>query len=576
MSQPLTEPVAPIVHWTAARTTRMRPWLISLFLLLALGFQGTRGIWDPDEGRYTNVALNMLDSGDWVNPKRNDDVAHWTKPPVTYWAIAASVGAFGRTPWAARLPIALAYLSCIWLAWALARRLAPGAEAYAAVAYATMLLPFGAGQLVTTDFIMTALQTAAVMGFVEARFGAPARSRWWLLLMWVAFALAFMTKGPPALLPLLAIVVFELWVPQARRHPVLTISGSLLFVLIALPWYLAVILGHPGLLDYFLGSEVVARIATNHFNRHGEWYGWIEIYLPTLLIGTMPWSFVLWRRLRNQMPTIRQWRDRDIRREHAPQVLLMLWIALPLLVFCLARSRLPLYVLPLFVPIALLIAQQWHADPRRAPSAGKLVVWSGLLLVVKCVAAYWPTHKNAAEWADAIRNRVPYTVDEVVFVEDMVRYGLNLHLNAEIEKIALDATEFARFSPEYDESLDAELAEADAGTLFVAKQDLWPKLKPRIERIGAQVAVHGQPYQGRLFFSVAMPRPNGIQPHSIPSRIHEAVPPGVSLSSESPGRAIGEAGPPFALKSVVPDEASATNPSMSTRPATPMPVSGSK
>src|SRR6187549_3605864 len=94
-------------------------------LLLALGFLGSRGIWDPDEGRYTNVGLMMLDTGDWLNPKRNHDVGHWTKPPLTYWSIASSVGIFGRTAWAARLPIALSYLLCVWLTWRIARRLAP-------------------------------------------------------------------------------------------------------------------------------------------------------------------------------------------------------------------------------------------------------------------------------------------------------------------------------------------------------------------------------------------------------------------------------------------------------------------
>lgn len=89
-----------------------RWWLLPLLgILLGLGFLGSRGIWDPDEGRYTNVALVMLDSGDWLDPMRNEDTGHWTKPPVTYWLVAASVAAFGRNPWAARLPIALAYLA---------------------------------------------------------------------------------------------------------------------------------------------------------------------------------------------------------------------------------------------------------------------------------------------------------------------------------------------------------------------------------------------------------------------------------------------------------------------------------
>ena len=194
-----------------------RWWLLPLLgILLGLGFLGSRGIWDPDEGRYTNVALVMLDSGDWLDPMRNEDTGHWTKPPVAYWLVAASVAAFGRNPWAARLPIALAYLACALLAWRIARRLQPGTEPAAVVVYLTLLLPSGAAQLVTTDFPLAAAQALAMHAFVEHRFGEPRAGIGWLLAMWAAFALAFMVKGPPALLPLAAIAAFGLLVPNER------------------------------------------------------------------------------------------------------------------------------------------------------------------------------------------------------------------------------------------------------------------------------------------------------------------------------------------------------------------------
>ena len=67
-------------------------WIGALAVVLALALLGHRGIWDPDEGRYTNVALHMLSSGDWIDPHRSTEVGHWTKPPLTYWAIASAVG----------------------------------------------------------------------------------------------------------------------------------------------------------------------------------------------------------------------------------------------------------------------------------------------------------------------------------------------------------------------------------------------------------------------------------------------------------------------------------------------------
>ena len=110
----------------------------------------------------------MLNSGDWLNPRRNHEVGHWTKPPLTYWAIASSIAVFGANPWAARLPAALSYLLCIWLTWRIARRLSPGSEHAAALIYATMLFTVGASQLITTDYLLAACDA----GDVGVRRGA--------------------------------------------------------------------------------------------------------------------------------------------------------------------------------------------------------------------------------------------------------------------------------------------------------------------------------------------------------------------------------------------------------------------
>lgn len=475
-------------------------WTIVMVLTLALAFLGSRGIWDPDEGRYTNVAVNMLDSGDWLNPRRNDEVGHWTKPPLTYWAIASSVGVLGRNPWAARLPISLAYLLCVWLTWRIARRLAPGTETPAAVVYATMLLPFGASQLVTTDFILAACETLAVWAFVEARWGKT-HSRAWISLMWAAFALAFLAKGPPGLLPLAVIVLCDRLLPGRRKA--LEITGIGLFAVLALPWYAAVVLNNPGLFEYFVGDEVVNRIATNAFGRNGQWYGWLAVYAPTLVLGTMPWTPSLWRWTRILPARIRRWRDPAAREQEAAMLLLAIWVLLPLAVFCLARSRLPLYVLPVFVPLAILIAIQRQGERRSLPHWGWLAAWCGALLALKLGAAAWPSHKNAAEWSDVLRSRTSDVIHEVVFIEDMARYGLRLHLNAEIEKVSLLPVAGARFNPTFDEDLATELAEGEPGVVYITKQALWAEIRSRIEAKGYRVKTLGRPYRERVMFTIA-------------------------------------------------------------------------
>jgi 4-amino-4-deoxy-L-arabinose transferase-like glycosyltransferase len=476
-------------------------WVAAMAVVLALGFLGTRGIWDPDEGRYTNVALNMLDSGDWLNPRRSNEVGHWTKPPLTYWAIASSVAVFGQNAFAARLPSALAYLLCVWLAWRIARRLAPGSEVTAAAAYATMLFTVGAAQMITTDYVLSACTGVAMWAFVEARFGEGMHSRRWMALMWVAFALAFLTKGPPALAHLLAALVFDQLMPARKRSRVFQWSGLALFVLLALPWYAAVIANHPGLFRYFIGDEVVNRVATNEFGRNGQWYGWLLVYGPTLLLGTLPWTPALLRWVRTLPTHIRGWRDQQSRDREAPTLLLALWLLLPLLVFCLARSRLPLYILPLFLPLAVIVAAR-RLQERRQLNWRWLGAWVVVLLAMKFAASQWPTHKDASEWAREIHARAGGRVSEVLFVEDMARYGLHLHLDANIEKLSLEPKPQARFNPEYDQTLAQELAEHEPDTVWICKQELWPQLRQRVAAQGYHAEPLGAPYQGRVIFRV--------------------------------------------------------------------------
>lgn len=482
-------------------------WIAAYALVLAFSFMGSRGIWDPDEGRYTNVAINMLESGDWLNPRRNEDTGHWTKPPLTYWAIASSVGVFGLNPWAARLPVALSYLLCVWLTWRIAKRLAPGTEACAALVYATMLLPFGTAQMVTTDFILTACETLAIWAFVESRHGAR-RPLLWIALMWSGFALAFLTKGPPGLLPLLVVLLFDWLMPG--QHRAFRISGLALFVALALPWYVAVMLNNPGLFEYFIGDEVINRITTDEFGRHGEWYGWAEIYVPTLLIGTLPWTASLWRWARGLATTLRRWRDADARRDEAPLLFLTAWVLLPLLMFCLARSRMPLYILPLFVPLAILAAIQRTREGRPLPRWPSLLAWTVVLLGLKLAAAYWPSHKDASQWAREIEARTQMPIHEVVFVSDMARYGLRLHLDAEIEKVDLDpipAGSQARFNPVYDEDLATELEESrdEPGAIWICKEAMWPEVRSHIRDRGFRAIPIGAPYQERIIFRTGTP-----------------------------------------------------------------------
>jgi 4-amino-4-deoxy-L-arabinose transferase len=434
--------------------------LVTLLVVMAFAFQGTRGIWEPDEGRYTATSLNMLESGDWLVPTLDGEHAHLTKPPIVYWAIAASVGAFGYNEWAARLPGALAFVGTGLFVFGLGRRLCPAQPWLPALIWSLSLAPFVGSHVVSTDGLLMCFETAAMFAFVEAWSSTGPERRRWLLAMWLGWGLAFMTKGPPGLLPLGAMVVFLVAHDRPRLQGLFAPAGLLVFGVVAFTWFALIVYQEPDRIGYFLGYEVYDRVFTATHDRNAQWYGAFEVYLPVLLLGAMPWpvfAIAATGGLRATWRTcVARVRERDLQ-----TLLLLYWFLLPLAVFCVARSRLQLYVLPLFVPLALAMARSmagWAWLDRR-----RLAIVAGLtgatLLAVKGTLAYLPSDRDSRRTAAAIAQVLEtHGIEEIAFVGMRPFYGLELYLDVHVEAVHFkgDGVDYSRFLAA--ENLCSELA----------------------------------------------------------------------------------------------------------------------
>jgi 4-amino-4-deoxy-L-arabinose transferase len=451
--------------------TRPPAWLIALLIAIAFAFQGTRGIWEPDEGRYTTAALNMLQSGDWLVPTLDGEHAHLTKPPIVYWAIASSVGLLGRNEWAVRLPGALAFAGTGLLLFGLGRRLCSAKPWLPAVVWSLSLAPVIAANIVSTDALLVLFETAAMFAFVEWWTRDASERRRWAVAMWIGWGLAFMTKGPPGLLPLGAMIAFLAIHDRSRLRGLFPVAGLVAFSVVAFTWFTIVVWQQPDRLGYFLGYEVYDRVFTGVHKRNSQWYGAFEIYVPVLLAGALPWwPFALaaaggpraaWRRLCEQVGA----RDREL-------LMLLYWLALPLAVFFLARSRLYLYILPLFVPLALLLARplaRWDwLDGARLRWIGAATALA--LIAAKGALAHFPANRDSRAMAGEVREVLQRTgAAQIAFVGMRPFYGLVLYLDLQVGNVHLEgeAHQYSKFLSE--ETLCSELA-ARERTLFAVKR----------------------------------------------------------------------------------------------------------
>jgi len=166
---------------------------------LAVWFCGLadRALGEPDEGRYAEVAREMLVSHDWITPQLNG-FNFFDKPPLHYWATASAYMAFGVNPWSARLWCALTgLLAMAAMGWAGARLFGREAGGYAMAILGSSLLFAMGSHINTLDMGVAAFLTVGIACFLVAQFDPTAAPyRVWLnLLMWFALALAVLSKG---------------------------------------------------------------------------------------------------------------------------------------------------------------------------------------------------------------------------------------------------------------------------------------------------------------------------------------------------------------------------------------------
>jgi len=470
---------------------------VAAALAFALALQGSRPIWDPDEGRYVDVALQMLRSGDWWTPHLHPEVPHLSKPPLTYWLIASSLRACGRSEWAARLPEALAFAATILLVGGIARRLAPGADRAAAVVYATSLLPFVAASILTTDTLLASWVALASWGLVELAFGAgpPGRAR---VALWAGFGLAFLTKGPPAALPILGLVAglaATRRLPRGDRRAV-SVASVALFLPLGFGWYLHEIATHPDVLGYWLGREVVDRVSSAEVDRNAGWGGLVSAYGPVLLLGLLPWwPLALFRR-----------RPDPIGAGNGPAGvprLLAVWIALPLAVFALAQSRLPLYLLPLAAPASIALALR--LGPLEGSRRGLRVLAIGAaaaLIALKGLAATHESDRDGRRLAKEILSVAAIRPAEVDFVGTRPRYALAFYLDCDVGSIRLaqDAPDERPAYRPLTAPLAAELLKPVHGRrLFLVMDGRREAFLDEVRALGFETHEHGRVRRMSLF-----------------------------------------------------------------------------
>ena len=394
---------------------------------------GTPRLWDEDEPKNAQCAYEMFEAGNWIVPTFNQEL-RTDKPILLYWFMLIAYHLFGPTEFAARLPSALCGIGTALLTFHLGRRLFNASVGlWGALLVSSSLWFVVASRAATPDGLLIFFSTLALWLYVRGAFpqdgeslargqdryvGIPS-SGWTFLAMYAAMGMAVLAKGPIGLLlPGSVIGCFILcsnstwskatpskerpsggiggwfrslrsigsWAVQTfwpRRvmdvaWQLRPLTAMLVVGVISIPWYVAVGLQTDWMWPkgFFLDHNI------GRFSSPMEGHGGPPLYhILSIAVCFFPASIFLAPMIANVIRQLRTKADtHGGANAQAGSIFALSWIAVYVIFFSLAGTKLPSYVTPTYPPLAMLTGfffYQWVTAPQKISRA-----WQRIALVV--------------------------------------------------------------------------------------------------------------------------------------------------------------------------------------------------
>jgi 4-amino-4-deoxy-L-arabinose transferase-like glycosyltransferase len=324
---------------------------------------------DRDEPRFAQASKQMLESGDFVDIRVQDEARH-KKPVGIHWMQSAAVAAAeavgvpeARTTIALyRVPSLVGALGVVLLTYWAGLAFAGRREAFLAGAFmAASLVLMTEARLAKTDAMLTACSVAVMGGLARAYLarGVGRLPGATVAIFWAALAVGILVKGPLVLM-FAALCALVLSVCERSPRWLLALRpalGVVLTVAIVAPWFLAIAVKTGG--AYYtaaVGDDLLGKVAAgqqNHWAPPGYYLAaFFATFWPAAALAAMAAPFA--------------WRQR---RDDAFAFLLA-WIVPSWIIFEAVSTKLPHYVLPLYPAIAIATAMAIRAGAVGPKSRG--------------------------------------------------------------------------------------------------------------------------------------------------------------------------------------------------------------
>jgi 4-amino-4-deoxy-L-arabinose transferase-like glycosyltransferase len=302
-------------------------------------------LWAADEQTYSQWAFHMFKTGDYLTPWAFGDVSFWiAKPPLNMWLMALSYQAFGISNVSSRLPSAIFGSLSLILVFFLGKKLYNSYVGFlSAIILGTFTTFYAFSTHAMTDVPFVFFIMASIYFFVVSEnTEKPDR---YAVSSGVFFALALMTKQLEALV--IPVIILTYLIATKRSIKFFFTKQFTLFwdfgLLLFSPWliYMGISFGSQFWNNYFIYSAVTRAVTP--IEGHAESY---LFYFNYIINNELLWAVML--PFAAGLCTFKA-----IFKRAKPETLIILWMALVLLVFTFAQTKLYWYILPAFPAFAI-------------------------------------------------------------------------------------------------------------------------------------------------------------------------------------------------------------------------------
>lgn len=320
--------------------------LIALAGFLFFFKLGNFSLYDAAETTYGEFIKQILNTGDWLTLHYNGAII-FDKPPLYFWLATLATYLFGFNEFAIRCWAAVAGVLTVVTTFYLGKSFYNSKVGFlSAIIMMTAFQALVQSRIAEIDILLVLLMTLSLLLFYR---GYTSDKGQYYLFSYLAMALAMATKGMIGVaLPATGILLFLFFKRELKKlFSMHLMVGVFIVLLIGFPWYLAEWYLHgQKFLDFAVGFLFMSRFQSVVSGHPGPWY----YYFIALLLGFAPWShflpYSLWRTWKNRI--------------NSPELLTLCYCLPIFIVFSIAKTKLPNYILPLYPLLAITVGKLWH------------------------------------------------------------------------------------------------------------------------------------------------------------------------------------------------------------------------